>query len=355
MTNDRLSEISIEEKQLSTFDRYLPAWIGLAMLLGVLLGNVFTSLDDALDKIKVDTVSLPIAIGLLVMMYPVLAKVQYSHLGSAIAEKKPFVLVLIFNWLIGPLLMFALAWIFLPNDDSYRTGLVIVGLAPCIAMVIIWIDLANGNRELAALFVAINSIIQVVAFSGLGYFYLKTLPGWMGLDESGINVSVWDIAKSVLIFLGIPLVAGYLTRRVLESRRGTQWYEEKFIPKVGPFALYGLLFTIVILFALQGDRIIDQPVDVVKIALPLIVYFGLMWGSAFAVSVKSGLSYDKSVSVAFTAAGNNFELAIAVCIAVFGISSGEAMSGVVGPLIEVPALILLVYVARWARHRFAIS
>ena len=320
------------------------------MVTGVVLGNIFTSLDDALDKVKVDTVSLPIAIGLLIMMYPVLAKVRYSQMGKTVADRRPLWLVLFFNWIVGPLLMFSLAWLLLPNNDSYRTGLIIVGLAPCIAMVIIWIDLADGNRELAALFVAINSIIQVVAFSALGYFYLHTLPGWLGLDTSGIDVSMWSIAKSVLIFLGIPLVAGYFTRRILEKQKGTEWYEGKFIPRIGPFALYGLLFTIVVLFALQGDRIVDEPLDVVKIAIPLVIYFAVMWGIAFFVSLKTGLGYSPSVSIAFTAAGNNFELAIAVCIAVFGISSGEAMSGVVGPLIEVPALIALVYVARWVRN-----
>ena len=340
-----------EAKRLSTLDRFLPVWILIAMITGLVLGNVFTTLDDQLERVKIDTVSLPIAIGLLVMMYPVLAKVRYRTIGSVVVDRKPFVITLILNWLIGPLLMFALAWTMLPDLDDYRTGLVIVGLAPCIAMVIIWIDLANGNNELAAVFVAINAIIQIIAFSLLGYFYLRTLPGWLGLDTTGIDISMWEIAKSVLIFLGIPLVAGYLTRTIGERVKGTEWYEQKFVPRVGPIALYGLLFTIVILFALQGDRISDEPFDVVRIALPLLAYFALMWGIAIVVSRRAGIGYDRSVTVAFTAAGNNFELAIAVCIGVFGVASGQALAGVVGPLIEVPVLLGLVYVARALKRR----
>ena len=340
-----------EDKRLSTLDRFLPVWILIAMITGLVLGNVFTTLDDQLERVKIDTVSLPIAIGLLVMMYPVLAKVRYRTIGSVVVDRKPFVITLILNWLIGPLLMFALAWTMLPDLDDYRTGLVIVGLAPCIAMVIIWIDLANGNNELAAVFVAINAIIQIIAFSLLGYFYLRTLPGWLGLDTTGIDISMWEIAKSVLIFLGIPLVAGYLTRTIGERVKGTEWYEQKFVPRVGPIALYGLLFTIVILFALQGDRISDEPFDVVRIALPLLAYFALMWGIAIVVSRRAGIGYDRSVTVAFTAAGNNFELAIAVCIGVFGVASGQALAGVVGPLIEVPVLLGLVYVARALKQR----
>jgi ACR3 family arsenite transporter len=324
------------------------------MAAGLILGNVFPDLNDQLERVKVDTVSLPIAIGLLVMMYPVLAKVRYSRVSAITDDKKPFVLTLFLNWIIGPLLMFVLAWTMLPDLDDYRTGLVIVGLAPCIAMVIIWIDLADGNNELAAVFVAINAVIQIVAFSLLGYFYLRTLPSWLGLDTTGIDISMWEIAKSVLIFLGIPLVAGYLTRTFGERWKGAEWYESKFVPRIGPIALYGLLFTIVILFALQGDTITDEPLDVVRISLPLLAYFAIMWGVAFVVAIKAKIPYDRSVTVAFTAAGNNFELAIAVCIGVFGVSSGQALAGVVGPLIEVPALIGLVYVARAARRRYTL-
>lgn len=322
------------------------------MFFGLVLGNIFPDLNDAIDSIKLDTVSLPIAIGLLAMMYPVLAKVKYSAIGGVLDDKKPFALTLFMNWVVGPALMFTLAWLLLPDLEQYRTGLIIVGLAPCIAMVIIWIDLANGSRELAAVFIAINSVIQIVAFSVLGYFYLRTLPGWLGLDTGGIDISMWEIATSVLIFLGLPLVAGYFTRTIGERTKGTQWYEEKFLPRIGPFALYGLLFTIVILFALQGERIVDQPLDVVRIALPLLAYFLIMWGVAFVSATKLGLPYDRTATVAFTAAGNNFELAIAVAISVFGVSSGQALAGVVGPLIEVPVLLGLVYVARWGRARY---
>ena len=324
------------------------------MAVGLVLGNLFPHLNEDLDRFKVDTVSLPIAVGLMAMMFPVLAKVRYSALGGAIADKTPIVIVLIMNWIIGPLMMFALAWLTLPDLDAYRTGLVIVGLAPCIAMVIIWIDLAEGSRELATVFVAVNSLIQIVAFSALGYFYLKTLPGWLGLDTTGIDVSMWEIARSVLIFLGIPLVAGYLTRTLGERTRGAQWYETVLVPRIGPVALYGLLFTIVVLFALQGDRLVDRPFDVVRISLPLLAYFAVMWVVAFAVSARAGIGYEKATAVAFTAAGNNFELAIAVSIGVFGVSSGQALAGVVGPLIEVPSLLALVYVARRLRARYPI-
>jgi ACR3 family arsenite transporter len=259
---------------------------------------------------------------------------------------------LLLNWVLGPALMFALAWIFLPDLPAYRTGLIVVGLARCIAMVIIWNDLACGDREAAAVLVAINSVFQVVAFAGLGWFYLSVLPGWLGLEQTGIDASTWDIARSVLIFLGIPLLAGFLSRRIGEKRRGRDWYETKFIPRVAPWALYGLLFTIVILFALQGEAITSRPLDVVRIALPLLVYFALMWGGGFGLGAGLGLGYERTATLAFTAAGNNFELAIAVAIATFGAASGQALAGVVGPLIEVPALVALVYVSLALRKRF---
>ncbi len=337
--------------RLSALDRYLPVWIGAAMALGVGLGKTFDGLDDALDRVKIDAVSLPIAIGLLAMMYPVLAKVKYRSIGQVV-DRRSLTLSLILNWVVGPALMFALAWIFLPDLPEYRTGLIIVGLARCIAMVLIWNDLACGSRELAAVLVALNSIFQIVAYSLLGYFYLELLPGWLGLGSDGIDVTVWQITKSVLIFLGIPLLAGFLTRLVGEARRGTHWYENTFLPRIGPIALYGLLFTIVILFALQGDAITSSPLDVARIAVPLLVYFALMWTGAFAAGLRSGLDYQRNASIAFTAAGNNFELAIAVAIGVFGVSSGQALAGVVGPLIEVPTLVGLVYIALWARPRY---
>ena len=338
--------------RLSTLDRFLPLWIGLAMALGLALGRIFPGLDDQLDKVKIGTVSLPIALGLLLMMYPVLAKVKYSAIGHVTADRRPILLSLVMSWLVGPVVMFTLAWLTLPDLPEYRTGLIIVGIAPCIAMVLIWIDLASGNRELAAVLVAVNSLIQIVAYSLLGYFYLELLPGWLGLSSDGIDVTVWEIAKSVLVFLGIPLLAGFLTRTFGERAKGTEWYEERFLPRIGPVALYGLLFTIVILFALQGDRITNQPVDVARIALPLLAYFAIMWFGSFALGLRLHLPYDKNASIAFTAAGNNFELAIAVCIGVFGVSSGQALAGVVGPLIEVPVLVALVYVSLAARRRY---
>jgi arsenite transporter len=257
---------------------------------------------------------------------------------------------------LGPAVMFTLAWLMLPDLPAYRTGLIIVGLARCIAMVLIWNDLACGDREAAAILVAINSMFQIVAFAGLGWFYLEVLPGWLGLDSTGngggLHVSVWEIARSVLVFLGIPLLGGFLTRTLGERARGREWYESTLLPRIGPAALYGLLFTIVILFALQGDTITNQPLDVARIALPLLSYFALMWTGSFALGYALKMSYPRTTTLAFTAAGNNFELAIAVAIGVFGVTSGQALAGVVGPLIEVPVLVALVYVALWARRRF---
>ncbi len=338
--------------RLSTLDRLLPLWIGLAMGAGLALGRIFPDLDDTLDEIKIDTVSLPITLGLLLMMYPVLAKVKYSRIGHVVADRRSLTLSLVLNWIVGPAVMFTLAWLMLPDLAEYRTGLIIVGLARCIAMVLVWNDLACGNRELAAVLVAINSIFQIVAFSILGWFYLELLPDWLGLDSDGIDITVWEIAKSVLIFLGIPLLAGFLTRTFGERAKGTEWYEERFIPRIAPVALYGLLFTIVILFALQGERITDKPLDVARIALPLLAYFAIMWFGAFALGLRLRTPYDRNASIAFTAAGNNFELAIAVAISVFGVSSGQALAGVVGPLIEVPVLVSLVYVSLAARRRY---
>ncbi|HSE54573.1 MAG TPA: ACR3 family arsenite efflux transporter [Nocardioidaceae bacterium] len=339
-------------ERLSTLDRYLPVWIGLAMVVGLLAGRWVPGLNDALDAVKVASVSLPIALGLLLMMYPVLAKVRYDKLDTVTRDTRTLVLSLVLNWVLGPALMFTLAWLLLPDLPEYRTGLIIVGLARCIAMVIIWNDLACGDREAAAVLVALNSVFQVLAFGLLGWFYLDLLPGWLGLDTTGLDVSPWTIAGSVVVFLGIPLAAGYLTRRIGEKRRGREWYESKFLPRIGPFALYGLLFTIVLLFALQGEAITSQPLDVARIALPLLAYFAIMWTGSLALAWATGLGYERSTTVAFTAAGNNFELAIAVAIAVFGVTSGEALAGVVGPLIEVPVLVGLVYVSLWARRFF---
>ncbi|WP_411283751.1 ACR3 family arsenite efflux transporter [Lapillicoccus sp.] len=339
--------------RLSTLDRFLPALIGLAMLAGLLLGRLVPGLGSAIQSVQVDGISLPIAIGLLVMMYPVLAKVRYDRLDSVTADRRLLVSSLVLNWVVGPALMFALAWLLLPDLPAYRTGLIIVGLARCIAMVIIWNDLACGDREAAAVLVAINSLFQVVAFAVLGWFYLSVLPGWLGLAQTGIDASPWDIARSVLIFLGVPLLAGFASRRLGERSRGRDWYETRFIPRIGPWALYGLLFTIVVLFALQGEAITSRPWDVARIALPLLAYFALMWGGGYGLGAAIGLGYERTTTLAFTAAGNNFELAIAVAIATFGATSGQALAGVVGPLIEVPVLLALVYVSLALRRRFA--
>ncbi len=338
--------------RLSLVDRFLPVWILLAMAVGLGLGRLLPDLNDWLDTVKIGNVSLPIALGLLAMMYPVLAKVRYSRISNVAADRTLMSTSLILNWLVGPALMFTLAWLLLADLPEYRTGLIIIGLARCIAMVLIWNDLACGDREAAAVLVAINSVFQIVAYSILGYFYLELLPGWLGLDTAALDVSMWDIAKIVLVFLGIPLAAGYLTRVWGERTRGVEWYENRFLPKLAPWALYGLLFTVVILFALQGETITAQPGDVARIAIPLLIYFGLMWVISFALGLRLQMSYEKNTSVAFTAASNNFELAIAVAIGVFGVTSGEALAGVVGPLIEVPVLVGLVYVALWARRRF---
>lgn len=337
--------------RLSLLDRFLPFWIVAAMALGLALGRAIPGLDDALTAVEVGSVSLPIAIGLLLMMYPVLAKVRYTETRRVTGDRRLLVASLVLNWLLGPALMFTLAWLLLPDLPEYRTGLVIVGLARCIAMVLIWNDLACGDREAAAVLVAINSVFQIVAFAALGWFYLQVLPAWLGLSTTSVEFSVGAIALSVLVFLGIPLLAGYLTRTIGERTRGREWYESRFLPRIGPMALYGLLFTIVMLFALQGDAITNQPLDVVRIALPLLAYFVLMFAGSWALGARLGLGYAKTATLAFTAAGNNFELAIAVAIGTFGVTSGEALAGVVGPLIEVPVLVALVYVALRLRNR----
>ena len=338
--------------RLSRLDRFLPVWIIAAMAAGLLLGRAVPGVDDALDAVRVGDVSLPIAVGLLLMMYPVLAKVRYTELDRVTGDRRLLLASLALNWLVGPALMFALAWALLPDQPEYRTGLVIVGLARCIAMVLIWNDLSCGDREAAAVLVAINSVFQVVAFAALGWFYLQVLPGWLGLPTTSADVSVWTIVVSVLVFLGIPLVAGYLTRTVGERAKGRDWYEARFLPRIGPVALYGLLFTIVVLFALQGDAITSNPWDVARIALPLLAYFALMFGGSFLLGMRLRMGYAKTATLAFTAAGNNFELAIAVAIGTFGVTSGQALAGVVGPLIEVPVLVALVHVSLWAARRF---
>jgi ACR3 family arsenite transporter len=330
----------------------LPLWIGLAMVGGILVGRFIPGVSDLLAALELGGISIPIALGLLVMMYPVLAKVRYDRIAAVTGDKRLLISSLVLNWLVGPALMFVLAWAFLPDLPEYRTGLIIVGLARCIAMVVIWNDLACGDREAAAVLVAINSVFQVVAFSLLGWFYLTVLPGWLGFDSQGLEISVWQIALNVLIFLGIPLIAGFASRLIGERAKGRDWYEGRFLPKIGPWALYGLLFTIVLLFALQGEQVTSRPWDVARIALPLLAYFAVMWFIGLFTGKALGLGYARSSTLAFTAAGNNFELAIAVAIGTFGATSGQALAGVVGPLIEVPVLVGLVYVSLWAARRW---
>jgi arsenite transporter len=339
-------------RRLSTLDRFLPLWIFAAMASGILLGRAWPGIGAALDRVQVAGVSVPIAIGLLWMMYPVLAKVRYESIGPHVRDTKLLGTSLVLNWVIGPLVMLALAWIFLPDLPAYRNGLVLIGLARCIAMVLIWNSLACGSGELAAVLVALNSVFQILTYSVLGWLFLTVVPQWFGADTATLHVSMGAIARSVGIFLGVPLVAGYVTRKTLVARKGGAWYDDVFMPKFAPTALLGLLYTIVLMFAMQGHRLLELPLDVVRISLPLLVYFAVMFGLAFSLSRRLGFDYETTASLSFTAAGNNFELAIAVAIATFGIASGEAMAAVVGPLIEVPALVGLVYVSLWARRRF---
>ncbi|WP_010525248.1 ACR3 family arsenite efflux transporter [Nesterenkonia sp. F] len=338
--------------KLSVLDRLLPVWILAAMALGLGLGAVVPGIGEALEAVEVAGVSVPIALGLLVMMYPVLAKVRYDETGAVLGDKRLMITSLLINWLLAPAFMFALAWLLLPDLPEYRTGLIIVGLARCIAMVLIWNDLACGDREAGAVLVAINSVFQVVMFGVLGWFYLQLLPGWLGLPTTSAEFSIGAITLSVLVFLGIPLAAGFLTRTLGERRRGREWYEQRVLPRIDPLALGGLLFTIVLLFALQGDQVTGHPLQVARIALPLTVYFLVTFGASMIIGRLIGLGYARSTTLSFTAAGNNFELAIAVSIATFGAASGQALAGIVGPLIEVPILVALVYVALWARRFF---
>ena len=350
-TTEAAIELDPARVRLGTLDRLLPVWILLAMALGLVLGRLVPGIAGALDSAKVSGVSLPIAIGLFLMMYPVLAKVRYADLGRLGGHRRLFGVSLLLNWLVGPVLMFALAWAFLPDLPAYRNGLILIGLARCIAMVLIWNMLARGSNEIAAVLVALNSLFQIVFYSALGWFFLSLVPRLFGASGSALTVGVWDIARNVLVFLGIPLLAAVATRLGCERYRGREWYERQVLPRLGPVALLALLYTIVVMFALQGDRISRLPLDVLRIALPLLVYFVVMFAAAFLLSWRLGFSYEETSSLAFTAAGNNFELAIAVAVATFGLSSGEALAGVVGPLIEVPALLSLVYLSLWLRGR----
>jgi arsenite transporter len=337
-------------RRLPTLDRFLPVWIFLAMILGTMLGRAVPGLSGAIDAFKVNSISVPIALGLFWMMYPVLAKVRYESLPSVAGNRKMLTISLVFNWIVGPAVMFGLAWALLPDHPEYRTGIILVGLARCIAMVLIWNLLAGGNNDYAAFLVALNAVFQMVMYAILAYVYLTVIPGWLGLHSATVHISMWLIARSVLIFLGIPLAAGFLTRLFLSRARGRDWYDNRFIPRLGPTALVGLLYTIVIMFALKGDVILSLPFDVLRIALPLLLYFGIMFAAAFAVSYLLGFAYPETTTLSFTAASNDFELAIAVSVGVFGITSGQAFAAVIGPLVEVPVLVGLVYVALWLRR-----
>ncbi len=340
------------QPKLKFLDRYLTLWIFLAMLLGVGLGYIFPNISNVTNSLSVGATNIPLAIGLILMMYPPLAKVDYSLLPMAFKDKKVMSVSLFLNWIISPIVMFILAIIFLKNEPDYMVGLILIGLARCIAMVIVWSDLAKANREYTAMLVALNSIFQLVFYSFYAWLFINVLPQKLGLGNFNISVPMKDVAESVFIYLGIPFLAGFLSRHFLIKSKGIEWFNRKFIPAISPITLYALLFTIVLMFSLKGDKILELPMDVVKVAIPLVIYFVLTFFVSFFISKALKVPYDKNASIAFTATGNNFELAIAVAIAVFGLHSPQAFVGVIGPLVEVPVLILLVRVSFWLKKKY---